>query len=164
MNTFRTWLKIIFSPWVMLGALAIAAFLVGAVAWLLSTIQPAPATSVPTAVVVVIPAPTSTPPGILLPTDTPALTPTVPASPQPGEIALNTTVAITGTGGEGLNLRATPGLNGKVQYLGLESEIFIIQDGPQEVDGLTWWYLVGYFDETRNGWAASNYLQAVQNP
>jgi hypothetical protein len=42
--------------------------------------------------------------------------------------------------------------------------VFLVSDGPQEVDGLTWWYLVGFFDESRNGWAASNFLQVIQNP
>jgi hypothetical protein len=160
----RTLLKIFFSPWVLLGAVLIAATMIGLAAWVFSTMQPAPASGVPTAVVLVIPAPTSTQPGVAFPTGTPALTPTVPASPAPGVLALGTSVEIAGTGGEGLNLRTTPGLDGKVQYLGLESEVFIVQDGPQEVDGLTWWYLVGFFDESRNGWAASNFLQAIQNP
>lgn len=160
----RTWLRIIFSPWVFLGALLIAGLFIGAVVWMYYALEPAPTANVPTAIVVVIPAPTSTQPGVILPTETPALTPTAPASPPPGVIAIGTTVEIAGTGGEGLNLRTAPGLNGNVQYLGLESEVFLVQDGPQEIDGLTWWYLVGYFDESRNGWAASNFLQAIQNP
>lgn len=160
----RTMLKIFFNPWVVLGAIVIAAILIGLITAAVSAIRPAPSSGVPTAVVMVIPAPTSTQPGIVSPTGTPALTPTVPASPAPGVIALGATVEIAGTSGEGLNLRSDPGLNGKVQYLGLESEVFVIQDGPQEVDGLTWWYLVGYFDESRSGWAASNYLQTIQNP
>jgi len=48
--------------------------------------------------------------------------------------------------------------------LGSEAEVFRVQDGPREVDGYTWWYLVGPFDETRRGWAVANYLQIVQNP
>ena len=45
-----------------------------------------------------------------------------------------------------------------------EAEIFIVKDGPIEADGYTWWYLLGPFDETRNGWAVSNYLVLAQNP
>ncbi|NJN43410.1 MAG: hypothetical protein HC806_00800 [Anaerolineae bacterium] len=79
-------------------------------------------------------------------------------------IGVGASVEISGTGGEGLNLRDVPGLNSNIQYLGFESEVFLVQDGPQEVDGLTWWYLVGFFDESRSGWAASNFLQVIQNP
>ncbi|GAB4578896.1 MAG: hypothetical protein Fur0022_16330 [Anaerolineales bacterium] len=158
------WLRIIFSPWVFIGAIGFAAIWIGAVVWTFYALQPTPSTGVPTAVVIIIPAPTSTPLGILLSTETPAPTPTVPASPVPGVIALGTTVEIVGTGGEGLNLRTSPGLDSNIQYLGFESEVFIVQEGPQEADGLTWWYLVGYFDASRSGWAASNFLQAIQNP
>ncbi|HNB51437.1 MAG TPA: hypothetical protein PK530_05820 [Anaerolineales bacterium] len=160
----KTILKVIFNLWVIVGAIVIAAILIGVIAAAVYAIRPTPPSGVPTAVVMVIPAPTSTQPGIVSPTETPALTPTVPASPAPGVIELGATVEIAGTDGEGLNLRSTPGLNGKVQYLGLESEVFVVQDGPQEVDGVTWWYLVGFFDEGRSGWAASNYLQTIQNP
>jgi hypothetical protein len=160
----RTFFQTIFHPWVLFGAVLIAALLIGGVVWLLFGMQPAPNQGLPTAVVVVIPAPTSTMPGVVLPTEMPELTPTVPASPQPGVITLGATVEIAGTGGEGLNLRNLPGLNSNIQYLGFESEVFIVQDGPQDVDGLTWWYLVGFFDESRSGWAASNYLQVIQNP
>lgn len=160
----RTLLKIIFSPWAWIGAVGIAAVVIGLVVGVFYATQPAPSAGVPTAVIVVIPAPTSTQPGIVFPTGTPALTSTVPASPPPGVIALGTTVEIIGTDGEGLNLRTSPGINSNIQYLGLESEIFIVQEGPQEADGLTWWYLVGYFDESRSGWAASNFLQVIQNP
>jgi hypothetical protein len=73
-------------------------------------------------------------------------------------------VQIIGTGGDGLRLRDQPGLDGKVLLLGSEAEVFRVQDGPREVDGYTWWYLVGPFDETRRGWAVANYLQIVQNP
>jgi len=160
----RSLLKIIFSPWVLFGAVGIAALIIGGVVWLLFSTQPVRTAGVPTAIVVVIPAPSSTQPGVLMPTGTPALTPTVPASPAPGVIALGATVEISGTGGEGLNLRNLPGLNSNIQYLGFESEVFLVSDGPQEVDGLTWWYLVGFFDESRSGWAASNFLTVVQNP
>jgi hypothetical protein len=138
----RSILRIVFSPWVLAGAVGTAALMIGGVVWMLFSSQPVQPKGIPTAVVVVIPAPTSTPAGVVMPTETPALTPTVPASPPPGVITLGATVEIVGTGGEGLNLRNLPGLNSNIQYLGFESEVFVITDGPQEVDGLTWWYLV----------------------
>jgi hypothetical protein len=39
-----------------------------------------------------------------------------------------------------------------------------VEDGPKDVDGFTWWYLVGPYDASRRGWAVSNYLSVVQNP
>jgi hypothetical protein len=48
--------------------------------------------------------------------------------------------------------------------LGAEAEVFQVSDGPREIDGYTWWYLVGPYDESRRGWAVANYLSVVQNP
>jgi hypothetical protein len=73
-------------------------------------------------------------------------------------------VQISGTGGDGLRLRVEPGLKSEVRILGAEDEVFEVKDGPREADGFTWWYLVGPYDQTRRGWAVSNYLQVVQNP
>jgi hypothetical protein len=48
--------------------------------------------------------------------------------------------------------------------LGAEEEIFLVIDGPQQADNYIWWYLEGPFDDTRHGWAVSNFLRLVQNP
>jgi hypothetical protein len=117
-----------------------------------------------TAVLNVIPAPTLTPPSIAAEDGGAGATPPIPPSPVPGVISINAYVQITGTGGTGLRLRSEPGLNGTVQLIGSESEIFIAKDGPRDVDGYTWWYLVGPFDESRAGWAVANYLVVVQGP
>lgn len=86
------------------------------------------------------------------------------ATPVPGQIAINTYVQITGTDGDGLRLRAVPGLEGEALFLGFDSELFQIIDGPQEVDGYTWWYLLAPYDETRAGWAAADFLLYVEAP
>ena len=52
----------------------------------------------------------------------------------------------------------------KCPNCGAEEEIFLVADGPQQVDNYTWWYLVGPFDESRHGWAVANFLRVVQNP
>jgi hypothetical protein len=88
----------------------------------------------------------------------------VPPSPPAGEISIGAYVQILDTGGAGLRLRSEPSLNGQVLLLGSEAEVFEVKDGPVEMDGYTWWYLVGPFDETRRGWAVANYLNLVQNP
>jgi hypothetical protein len=110
----------------------------------------------------VIPAPTSTP----LFTPSPTLdplhlgTPTIPA----GVIAIGGYVQITGTDGDGLRLRSAPGLASELLFLGEEAEVFQVKDGPKEANGYIWWYLVAPYDESRAGWAASNFLTVVPPP
>ena len=85
-------------------------------------------------------------------------------TPPPGVIAIGAYVQVTGTGVDGLRLRDEPGLDGQIQLLGSEAEVFLVLDGPREADNYTWWYLVGPYDESRKGWAVENYLSLVQNP
>lgn len=110
----------------------------------------------------VIPAPTSTlnlsataPLDSLL-TGTPTL--------QPDEIGVGGYVQIAGTEGEGLRLRASPGLSGAPVFLGYDEEVFEVRDGPKDADGYTWWYLVAPYDETRAGWAAADFLSPIPSP
>jgi hypothetical protein len=95
-------------------------------------------------------------------TSTPTLE--IPPSALPGTFTNGALVQIKGTGVDGLNLRDEPGLDSGIQYLGFEAEVFTIQDGPVEADGFIWWYIVGFSDETRSGWAAENFLAIVQSP
>jgi hypothetical protein len=137
---------------------------VGLVGWLYASRAPAPADR-PTAVVVVIQAITPT---LVVAGLTPAVTPTtlggIPPTHQPGSITLGAQVVIVNTGGEGLNLRAEPSLTATILYLGYESEVFAVQDGPRQADGFTWWWLVALYDPSRVGWGVENYLQVIQNP
>ncbi len=106
-----------------------------------------------------IPAPTETssaPP-------TPTIDPFAP-SPTPTGLALGNYAQITGTNGEGLRIRSKPGLDGEFVFLGYDSEVFLVKDGPQTVDGYVWWYLVAPYDETRAGWAASDFLTYIPAP
>lgn len=156
----------VFDPLVFAGAVGFGVLLAVAalgLLWLTRTKQ-VPAGG-PPAALTVIPAATVTP-TTAPPTPTLALEPTDPnlPLPPPGDVSLDAYVEITGTGGDGLRLRSEPGLDGDVRMLGEEAEVFIVREGPQEVDGYTWWYLVGPVDETRRGWAVSNYLMVVQNP
>lgn len=165
----RDFLRWFFSPWVLGGSLLIAIVLLGGTAALLWFTRPEPTPiASSTAVLNVIPGATATP---VLPTATPAPpTPTaapqegVPPSPLPGTINLDAYVQISGTGGDGLRLRVDPGLQTEVRTLGAEAEVFLVKDGPREVDGYTWWYLEGVYDAARRGWAVSNYLSIVQEP
>jgi len=96
---------------------------------------------------------------IVLP-DIPAETATL----EPGVMGVGAFVQVSGTDGDGLRLRQGPGLENEMQFLGLDGELFQIGDGPIEADGYTWWYVIGSYDETRQGWAAADFLALVPNP
>ncbi len=83
---------------------------------------------------------------------------------EPGEIGVGAFVQVRDTGGDGLRLRKGPGLGYEMQFLGLDGELFQIGDGPVDADGYTWWFVVGSYDETRQGWAAVDFLAVVPNP
>ncbi len=96
----------------------------------------------------------------ITPTAISAETPTL----EPGIIGIGAFVQVSGTGGDGLRLRQGAGLGYEMQFLGLDGELFQVGDGPTEADGYTWWFVVGSYDETRQGWAAADFLEVVPNP
>ncbi|NOY98253.1 MAG: hypothetical protein GXP40_03475 [Chloroflexi bacterium] len=149
--------------WVILGAFGVAIILV--VLSLIGFGRTAPdATEIgfKPAELTIIPGPTSTPRVTPTPTPDPAMVGTV--TPEPGTIAVGGYVQIAGTDGDGLRLRATAGLDGEPLFLGYDAEVFQVRDGPQIADNYTWWYLVAPYDETRAGWAASDFLEAIPSP
>jgi hypothetical protein len=155
---------------VIIGAILTGFILYGAVlllVWYSKPVQTPKPPATPVMIVVAAPTATLTP---LPPTPTPVVTPSatpnplVPPAPGEGVISTGAYVQISGTGSDGLRLRMEPGLEGRIRFLGMESEVFIVRDGPQSVDSFSWWYLVAPLDESRAGWAVSNYLQVVQNP
>ncbi len=159
-------IRFFLNPWLIFSAIGFGVALLLATLLLLSwTRAPNPPNSAATAVITVIALPTASP---ILPTATPTEAELPSATglplPPPGDIAIDAYVQVTGTGGAGLRLRVGPGLEGEVRMLGLEDEVFLVQDGPQQADSYTWWYLVGPFDESRRGWAVANFLRVVQNP
>jgi len=125
---------------------------------LTSAPQPSDVGFVP-ADVTMIPAPTGTSGAPPTPTIDPFASPTSPAG-----IAIGNYVQITGTEGQGLRIRREPGLGGEFQFLAYDSEVFVVQDGPREVDGYVWWYLTAPYDETRVGWAAADFLTYIPEP
>jgi hypothetical protein len=162
----RKIVRFFLDPWLIFGAVGFGVTLLIVTLLLLSwTRSPQTLAGASTAVITVIALPTATP---TLPTPTPTETETPAATdfppPPPGDIVIDAYVQVTGTGGDGLRLRAGPGLDREVRLLGGEDEVFLVQDGPQQVDSYTWWYLLGPFDESRHGWAVANFLRVVQNP
>lgn len=162
----RKLIDFILNPWLILGALGMGIALLTVtlfLLWLTRTEQPSSDSQVAVITVIALPSPTPT-----FPTSTPTESATSVATflppPPPGDLAIGAYVQVRGTGGDGLRLRTGPGLDNEVRLLGLEDEVFLVEDGPQQVDGYTWWYLLGPYDETRRGWAVVNYLVLVQNP
>lgn len=146
--------------WVLLVALLVAGLLtavIGLLIFLVPTGQP-PADG-PSALVTVIPAPTAT--ATLAPTSV-LPSPTTPVTVD--GISQGVYVQISGTEGQGLRLRAGAGTGNEPRFLGMDSEVFLVKDGPQNSDGFTWWYLEAPYDPGRSGWAVSQYLTIVSQP
>lgn len=146
------------NPWVILGSVVVG-FILFAGLFVIVERMPAPDEDHDQGDVdlTVIPRPTITPTAPLLEAETP--------SPVPKEgIEVGGYVQIDGTGGNGLRLRVEPSLEADINYLGLEDEVFLVQDGPVDQDGYRWWYLEAPAEPGRNGWAVSNYLKVDQPP
>jgi hypothetical protein len=153
-----TWLKARVNVWVILGALLVAGVLIGVVAALLFFYPlPETASGKSAALLTVIPAPSLTPmPQITTPEPTEG-----PSGEIIGGIGVGMYVQISGTEGDGLRLRSGPSRNDEPRFLGYESEVFMVKDGPRFSDDLTWWFLEAPYDPGRSGWAASQYLAVV---
>jgi hypothetical protein len=150
------------TPWTIGGALAVAGCLALSTLIAIGWTSPRLAQDVGfvPADLTMIPAPTHTSSAPPTATFDPNVTPTLPV----GEISVGGYVQISGTDGEGLRLRAAPGLAGDDLFLGFDEEVFQVRDGPQQVDGYTWWLLVAPYDESRAGWAAADFLTVVPSP
>lgn len=102
----------------------------------------------------------------------PTLTPTVYATkvPQTLEIhyvsedglSVGTLVEVYDTGDTGLSVRPQPGTGGYLNFVAREGEVFKIIDGPDSRNDYIWWKLESPTDPDRIGWAASDFLRAVQ--
>lgn len=152
------WLVNNINIWVLLGAMLVAGGLIALVALLvyLMPVQPQPAVQ---GSLTMIPAPTFTyTPTKVLETPTPTPPPSV------GGISVGNYVQIAGTDGAGLRLRSGPGTSNEPRFLGMDSEVFVVKDGPKESDGFIWWFLEAPYDPNRSGWAASQYLSVVAAP
>ncbi len=154
-------LQQLFNKWVILGGLFFAGLLLLITAISIGFTSPPQPSDVgfAPANLTVIPASTATsnaPP-------TATIDPFAP-TPVPTGVAIGNYVQITGTDGEGLRIRSEPGLNGNPDFLGFDSEVFIVRDGPVALDGYVWWYLAAPYDETRAGWAAAEFLSYIPSP
>ncbi len=154
------------TPWTIFGAFLVAALLI-ALSLVIFGWWRTPSPSDPgvvLAALTVIPAPTSTPSPAPTATVNPFADVVLTSTPRPGEIRVGGYVQVSGTEGEGLRIRAAPGLDATPLFLGFDSEVFQVRDGPQMADGYTWWYLVAIYGEARAGWAAADFLEAIPSP
>ncbi|MEP0804558.1 MAG: hypothetical protein HRF47_03670 [Chloroflexota bacterium] len=151
----------LFNKWVILGAFSLAGLLLLITVLSIGWTNPpqSPDVGFAPAHLTIIAAPTATP--NVTPTAT--LDPFAPSSTPTG-LAVGGYAQITGTGGDGLRIRAAPGLTGEPVFLGLDSEVFLVKDGPREADGYVWWYIVAPYDENRAGWAAADFLTFIPAP
>jgi len=121
--------------------------------WLLTKPAAVPTDPRPTAIVwTATPTPTPT----ATPTPTPTATPTLPASPT--EVGVGVRVRVVGTGAAGLSIRASASVAAERIEVAAEGEVFLVVDGPQFADDLTWWRLRDEANPQREGWAAADYL------
>lgn len=162
METLQRLWKALASTPVLISAAGMACLFLAGIFIALGLLSPADAAPTAAPALTVIPAPTATVyEPTPLPTRLPTATSDLPPAPLPGIIGIGSSVQISGTDGSGLNIRDQAGLGGKVRFVALDGEVFEIRDGPEEVDGFTWWYLVTPHDEDRTGWAAANFLSLV---
>jgi hypothetical protein len=100
-----------------------------------------------------------------MPIEEPTLPANTSATPtDPGNaIQVGINVRVSGTGGDGLRVRNNPGIGGNPLFLAAENEVMVVKDGPQSNDGITWWLIGAPYDESRQGWAAANYLVPLQD-
>lgn len=166
MSVFRRFIQIFKSLPVLLLSLGLGGvLLLGSGGLVYAGVSAQPPLSRPTALITAIAGPTAT---AYEPTATagpePTATSNLPPSPMPGVIGVGGYVQISGTEGSGLNMRSAPGLDSTVNFLALDAEVFEVRQGPKEIDGITWWFLVTPVDEVRSGWAAANYLTVVDSP
>ena len=128
--------RLLINRWVVAGALFIAlVMLIFFISILIITRPKSSVIEQATAIINIIHAPTAT---HELPTATYDVNSTeIPlnGSLPSGIIAKGAYVQVISTGGDGLRLRSAPGLNNQVLMLGDEAEVFLVQDGPEEVDG-----------------------------
>lgn len=80
----------------------------------------------------------------------------------PESVSVGKVVTVIDVGDQQLNVRDVPGVMGSsVIFRSPEGTAFLVVEGPNLVDGLTWWRIQDPSDSTLTGWAASNYLQVV---
>ncbi|MEX1158920.1 MAG: SH3 domain-containing protein [Thermomicrobiales bacterium] len=85
---------------------------------------------------------------------------TAPVEPPPdGDIFNGATVAVANTGGTGVNMRASPSVDGEIVTVVLDGTEFLTTGEAEEADGFLWWPVEG---EAGAGYIVADYLILVQ--
>lgn len=114
--------------------------------------------------------PPASPPGAIPTAIVQTVTLTIPvqslASPTPAPaisdgIGIGVRVQVSGTGEVGLSIRSDASTQAERRSIAEEGTIFLVTDGPQEADGLVWWFIKDEVDPNIIGWAAADYLTPV---
>ena len=58
-------------------------------------------------------------------------------------------------------MRDNVGLDSKIVFIAVESEVFELRDGPVQKDGYEWWFLVNPYNLDKTGWAVSTYFRPI---
>lgn len=122
-------------------------------------LRPRLATGAASPIVVRLPAPTGTP--TASPTPAPAPTETPSTDRSEGTFRVGDLVEVFGTGGDGVRLRGNPSLEGTVNGLGQDGQVYQVIAGPSEGEGYTWWQIVWLDDPARQGWAVGTFLRLL---
>lgn len=83
--------------------------------------------------------------------------PPVILTPTPLTITVGSTVIVDAD--DGLNVRSGAGLDQTIMFNADDGTIFVVEDGPIQANGLTWWQVRDPSSSTRFGWAAADYLE-----
>jgi hypothetical protein len=153
----RTGLRELLPWWVWpLGAVLALAIVIAVWAAMFTMPLPSLPAEAVTPAFTVFPPPSQTPVPPTL-TLTPFYTPTL-ALPTlaPGSIGIGVMVEVTE---DGVRLRDSPSLTGRILSQASAHELFTIVDGPREADEHKWWLLQGVYDTARQGWAAQDFLR-----
>jgi 3D (Asp-Asp-Asp) domain-containing protein len=81
-----------------------------------------------------------------------------PGLAKAAELKAGSVVRVTGTDGNGLRVRSTPGVNSKVLATIKDGQRLEILDGPRTADGLDWYQVKS---ESLTGWSNAKYLTAA---
>jgi len=93
------------------------------------------------------------------------ITPTVTIDPAIGDLAgitIGAYVQIDGTDNLGLKIHSDAGKDTPVNFIAAESEVFKVIGGPIQKDDIIWWQITTPYDDSRQGWAAADYLSLIE--
>ncbi len=74
------------------------------------------------------------------------------------ELAVGTTVTITGLGDTPLEIKAKPSISAETRFSANNGEVYIIVAGPETADGFVWWQIRDPDNVFRLGWVLADYL------